>query len=216
MTVRCSLGAGLRLSAVTIGIGVLGCGLAPMASAAATAPVSETTCNGSLAKAPTADEPNQLSYKFHCDWGITSYTIAATRKATDFDTLDDFSASPLVVDATGAAVPKTSITCGGSIPGNGVNCATVSGTYIAAPNYVEGTIDTSDPYCANIPSGSPAGTKAEHQALVQLVVTDTRGAEDGPFRLSLTPACGPTPKAAIKKTHRRQTHRKHRKHAQRK
>jgi hypothetical protein len=60
---------------------------------------------------------------------------------------------------------------------------------MTAPFFAGGTFDPVDPYCANVPSGSPAGTRPEPTALVELVVTDTTGAEDGPFRLHLSGTC---------------------------
>jgi hypothetical protein len=189
--------------------GLVGCALPAIASAAsAPPPVSATNCSGSLTKAPTADEPNLLGYKFHCDWGITAYTLVVNRKANDFSTLDDFSPTADVLDLTGNVVPAVGLTCDGSIPGNGVSCTPGAKKYLAAPDYASGTIDTSDPYCAGIPPGSPAGTKAEPQAIVQLVVTDATGAQDGPFRLELAPACRPTPKP--QKHRHKQRHRSRR------
>jgi hypothetical protein len=87
------------------------------------------------------------------------------------------------------AVATESFGCAGTIPGNGVNCNAGAGGYLPAPDSAEGSFDTSDPYCANIPAGSPAGTQPEPTALVELVVTDTTGAEDGPFRLRLHGSC---------------------------
>jgi hypothetical protein len=57
------------------------------------------------------------------------------------------------------------------------------------PSWAQGTFDTADPYCRNIPKGAPAGTKPEPAAVVRLVVTDSTGAEDGPFRLRLADKC---------------------------
>jgi hypothetical protein len=178
---------------------------------AAASPQAATNCSGSLTRAPTTDEPNLLNYKFHCDWGITAYTVVINRKLNDFSTIDDFSTTGLIYDTAGKVVPNPSFTCEGNIPGNGVNC-NAGGAYMSAPDYAQGSFDPAYPYCANVPSGSPAGTKPLPQAMVQLVVTDTTGAQDGPFRLSLPRAC-PAPKVvSVKKG---KTHRHHRKHGQR-
>ena len=92
-------------------------------------------------------------------------------------------------DPTGNPLSTESFSCSGTIPGNGVNCNAGAGGYMAAPNWAEGTFDITDPYCPNIPKGSPAGTKPEPGAVVELVVSDTTGAEDGPFRLRLAGKC---------------------------
>ena len=60
---------------------------------------------------------------------------------------------------------------------------------MASPDWAEGTFDTTEPYCANIPPGSKPGTKPDPAAVVELVVSDSTGAEDGPFRLRLTGKC---------------------------
>ena len=163
--------------------------LAP-ASALAAGPA--TNCGGWLKRAPTSADPNALAYQFQCNWGITAYSIIATRKPNDFSTIDDFSPDGSAVDTSGNPVSGVDFDCAGVLPGNGVNCGLTSG-YLEAPDFVEGWVDTSDPYCAFIPKGAPPGTTAQPQAIVQLVVTDTNGVQDGPFRLNLG-GCGPTPK----------------------
>jgi hypothetical protein len=170
---------------------VLGVGLLTQtALAAAPAPESATQCGGTLKRAkPTADDPNLLSYKFTCDWGVSAYTLIVTRKPNDDATVDDFASSVSVFDPTGNPLSTQSFSCAATIPGEGINCNAGAGGYMAAPNWAEGTLDTTDPYCPNIPKGSPAGTKPEPGAVVQLVVTDTTGAEDGPFRLRLSGKC---------------------------
>lgn len=164
--------------------------LAQSAFAAAPTPESATQCGGILKRAkPTPDDPNLLSYKFTCDWGITAYTLIVTRKANDDATVDDFASSVSVFDPTGNPLSTESFNCSGQIPGDGVNCNAGAGGSMAAPNWAKGTIDTTDPYCPSIPKGSPAGTKPEPGAVVELVVSDTTGAEDGPFRLRLDGKC---------------------------
>jgi len=79
---------------------------------------------------------------------------------------------------------------------------------MASPDWAEGTFDTTEPYCANIPSGSPTGTKPAPAAVVELVVSDTTGAEDGPFRLRLAGKCPavhakPKPKTSKKTANKR-------------
>ncbi len=180
---------------------------------AATTPVtpeSATNCGGSLRRAPTSDEPNTLSYKFNCDGGITAYTIIATRGPSDLSTIDDFSPNSLAYGTSGVD-SKVSFTCEGSIPSNGVNCNTGSATLsLPSPEFVEGTFDTTDPYCGTLPTKATtkaktkASSKAEPQAVVSLIVSDVTGAEDGPFTLNLKPAC--KAQHATKKSAKRHKH----------
>lgn len=164
-----------------------------IAPATAVAAGPATNCGGWLKRAPTSDDANALSYQFQCNWGITAYSIIATRQPSDYATIDDFGPDGLAYDTSGNPVSGVGFGCAGQLPGNGINCGLSSG-YLPAPDYAEGWIDTTEPYCSHIPAGSPAGTAAEPQAIVQLIVTDTNGVQDGPFRLNLSPACAPTPK----------------------
>jgi hypothetical protein len=177
------------------------------ASAMAAAPESSAHCGGSLTLGKaTVDDPNLIDYKFNCDYGISAYTLTISRGLSGDAPVDDFSASAGVFDDSGNAVGTEGFSCSGSIPGYGVNCNDGGGSSLTAPFVVEGTFDPVDPYCANVPQGSPAGARPEPTALVELVVTDTTGAQDGPFRLGLTSACpavhvvAPKPKATGKKT----------------
>jgi hypothetical protein len=173
-----------------------------VAAAVAVVPVSpaaaagvQTQCGGSLSRAPTSIEPNLLNYQFNCDWGITAYTVIIDRQPWNFGTIDDFSPNALVFDASGNALSTVSFNCSGDIPGDGVSCNTGGGTtYSPAPDTIQGQFDPVDPYCATVPPGSPKNAKPEPQAVVELVITDTNGAENGPFRLNLSPACPPPPK----------------------
>jgi hypothetical protein len=175
----------------------------PAGAATTVTPESLTNCGGSLRKAPTSDEPNTLSYKFHCDGGITAYTLVISRQANDFNTIDDFSPNSLAYTTSGEPDSKVSFTCSGSIPGNGINCNT-GGSTLPSPENVEGTFDTTDPYCGTVPTGSKAKTnKTEPRALVQLIVSDVTGAEDGPFTLNLSSACKAQHAAKKSVKHRR-------------
>jgi hypothetical protein len=178
-----------RLALVTLVVSVLGCVLAGPAAAAAPTPESATNCGGSLTKGKaTVDDPNLVNYKFNCDWGITGYTVIVNRGQNDDGTLDDFASAPSVFDTLGNPV-SVGVICSGTLPGDGVNCNAGAGGFVAAPDFIEGSFDTTEPYCANIPPGSPAGTQPDPTAVVQLVVSDTTGAEDGPFRLRLKGSC---------------------------
>jgi hypothetical protein len=193
----------VRPAAVSLAVVALGCALAASADAAAPVPESTTNCGGSLTKGKaTFNDPNLVNYKFNCNWGISAYTLVVSRGQSSDGTLDDFSPAASVFDISGNPV-SLGVACSGTIPGAGVNCNAGAGGYVAAPDFVEGSFDTTDPYCANIPPGSRAGTQPEPTAVVQLVVTDTTGAEDGPFRLRLTGTCPAVhvvkPKAKAKK-----------------
>jgi hypothetical protein len=174
--------------------------LAQSALAAAPTPESNTSCGGTLSRAkPTSLDPNLLNYQFSCDWGITAYTIFVNRKPSDDTTIDDYNGAPSVFDPAGTPDSKVSVVCSGTIPGNGVNCNAGAGGVIPAPGVIEGSLDTTDPLCPYIPKGSPKGAKPQPGAVVELVVSDTTGAEDGPFRLYLTGKC-PSPAKAGAKT----------------
>jgi hypothetical protein len=163
---------------------------------AATPPPPESTanCYGSLTPTPTADEPNTLDYRFHCDTRITAYTVLINR-GSQSATIDDFSPTASVFQPDGVTPDSTtSWTCEGYQPSLSTNCNTGSQTtHMNAWSWADGTIDTIDPYCKNLPAGAKPGTPAEPRALVQLVVTDTSGAEDGPFRLYYSGKCPSVP-----------------------
>lgn len=193
--------AATRPALLTVVALILG-GSLPASAGAASAttttpppPESTATCYGSLTPAPTADEPDLLNYEFQCNARTTAYTIIANRTPSDFSVLDDFSPTALVVDPDGTTVnTKTIWSCVGVLPGDGINCNTgAATTYVGSLSYTEGSIDTTDPYCKNLPTGAKPGTPAEPQALVQLVVSDTSGAEDGPFKLGYKGKCPKVP-----------------------
>jgi hypothetical protein len=178
------------------------CASAAFASPAMAAPQAATTCNGSLTKAPTADEPNNLNYQFQCTWGVSAYTILANRTPNDFSTIDDFSTVANVVDSAGTINPTQSFTCEGSLPGNGVNC-NAGGKWMDAPQFAEGSFDLTVPFCSHVATADELASTAAAsrsrnrtskpvivpQAFVQVIVTDTTGAQDGPFRLPLQGKC---------------------------
>lgn len=181
---------GRRSALVALALPLFGCALVQSAVAAAPTPESATQCGGTLKRAkPTADDPNLLSYKFTCNWGISAYTLIVLRKPNDYNTIDDFDTNPLVVDPTGNPLSTVALSCAGQIPGDGINCNAGAGGSVPAPDWAEGTFDTSEPYCANIPAGAKPGTKPDPTAVVEVVVSDTTGAEDGPFRLRLDGKC---------------------------
>ncbi len=145
----------LRLPFLAIAV----CAFVAFASPAMAAPQAATTCNGSLTKSPTADEPNNLAYKFQCTWGVSAYTIVANRTISDFSTIDDFSTVANVVDSTGTINSTQSFGCEGSLPGNGVNC-NANGTFMSAPQFAEGTFDLSVPFCSHVATADELASTA--------------------------------------------------------
>jgi hypothetical protein len=174
---------------------VLTCVLPVGAEASAVPPPQSTgACYGGLTPAPTQAEPNLLDYKFKCDSRIISYTIAVTRNPLDFGSIDDFSTTATVVGSDGSTVvPSEAWACEGQIPSNGFNCdVATANTFMSAWSYAEGSFDMTNPYC---PAGAqaraarhrnhqtPPPVPKQPEPIVQLIVTTSWGAEDGPFRL---------------------------------
>ena len=193
------------------------------AVAAPVTPTSETRCGGSLAKdpaaTPTSDDPNLIDYRIYCTTPFTAYTVIANRRLWDFDTIDDFSSDVSVVQTDGNPSGTESVTCAATLPGDGINCNVGAGGAISAYFMVEGSFDLTDPYCKSIPTGSKPGTLATPEAVIQVVVTDDTGAQDGPFRYTLNTACPKVPdrvpfppkkpkkpKPKKKSTHKKVTH----------
>ena len=83
-------------------------GYASVASAASAPPPipgSTTNCGGSLTlDQATVDDPNQMNYKFNCDYAISSYTLIVSRGLNTDSTVDDFSSGGTVVDSAGNPV----------------------------------------------------------------------------------------------------------------
>jgi hypothetical protein len=199
-----------------------------VASAAPPTPVSTTLCGGPLTvdPAPTPDDPNLVDYKFYCNQDITAYTLIVNRRLWDFDTLDDFDPTPQVIQPDGATSSTESVECSGTVPGSGINCDAGPGGLVSAWDNISGSFDLVEPYCKFLPPHAKPGTKATPQAVVQLVVTNTTGAENGPFRLNIKPDCPrvpdqvpfppkPKPKPKPKHTHKKvkRTVRRVRRHA---
>ncbi len=201
---------GRRSVLVALALALVGCVLVQSAVAATPTPESSTLCGGTLKRAkPTADDPNLLNYKFNCNGSISAYTLIVLRKSNDFNTIDDFATNPLVFDSTGNPLSTLAWNCAGQIPGDGINCNAGAGGSMPSPDWAEGTFDTTEPYCANIPPGSKAGTKPDPAAVVEFVVSDSTGAEDGPFRLRLAgkcPAVHANPKTSKKTAIKRASH----------
>jgi hypothetical protein len=197
----------LRVPAISIAATVAALTLVaalPAPAGAATAPQSNTTCWGSLAHDPSgksAGEPNLLDYSFNCNQDITAYTIVVDRRVGRSSNIDDFNPGPVVHLPDGTPSATQSFSCAGITPGSGFNCnQPVAGGVMSAWNSAIGSFDPVDPYCGGVPAGAKAGTVPEPHALVQLVVSNTTGGQDGPFTLNLKPAC-PKPKSKHKHRH---------------
>jgi hypothetical protein len=194
--------AGLASGALLIAACML-----PAASSAAITPASLTFCKGKVtpdAAGASSDEPNLLDYRFSCDGGITAYTVLVSQQgdAATGGTIDNYDPSPSVFETDGVTPsPKEAITCEGTTPSNGINCNLGTfGAQLSDGFFAQGSIDLVQPYCKHLPttaSGALAkpGTPAVPQALVQLVVTDYTGAEDGPFTLWRSTPCAKVPNA---------------------
>ena len=193
-----------------IGVALVGCGggLATAALPAAGAatpvtPASLTNCGGSLSpdsSGKAAGEPYLLDYKITCDGDITAYTIIFNQQGDQGSTLDDYNPSPSVFQNDGVTPsPTESATCEGTTPSAGINCNFGAGGKLSAGYVVDGSVDPVAPYCKHLPPGkrtgtyARAGTPAVPQGLVQLVVTDSTGAQDGPFKLRYTATCPKVP-----------------------
>jgi hypothetical protein len=167
---------------------------------------------------------------------IIAYSIDATRQnidGFDFDQGNVLSNGSPTVFADGVALTSETVTCNTDTPSDGFDCTggsvvsttggstpsstdpctnvTAATTYtnvgcIPAGDSVQGQIQLAAPYCAYLPKGAKAGTPRVPRAIVDLVVTDDSGAQDGPFELTPSfkcakvPAVVPTPKKkAVKK-----------------
>jgi hypothetical protein len=161
---------------------------------------------------------------------IIAFSVDATRQnvdGLDFDQGNVLGNGSPTVYADGVALAQEAVTCNTEAPSDGFDCtggAVVSTTGGSTPSYtnpctnltadttytslgcipagdsVQGQIQLSAPYCAYIPKKAKAGTPKVPRAIVDLVVTDDSGAQDGPFELTpafkcaTVPAVAPTPK----------------------
>lgn len=189
------------------------CALPAAAAAAPVTPASLTDCGGNVSADPgakAAGEPNLLDYRFSCDGNISAYTIIVNQQGDRGGAADDYNPAPSVFEADGVTPsPTESVTCEGTTPSNGINCNLGAGGALSAGYFAAGSVDPVAAYCKHFPktaTGKTAkpGTPAVPQALVQLVVTDATGAQDGPFSLGPAKACPqvpnvvPTPKPKTK------------------
>jgi hypothetical protein len=209
----------LAIPAVLLSAAAAATALSLPATAGAALPESDTQCTGFLAKDPggkAAGEPNLLDYTFDCSTPISAYTVLINRVTSDGDNIDDYSPNANVVYPTPYAIDPSqagqvsstvSINCGGAIPSDGINCYADNGTAqtdVSASDLIEGSVDPTSQYCSYLPKGAKPGTPAVPRAVVEVVVTDNTGAQDGPFELTPNTRCPkvaavvPTPKKKTK------------------
>jgi hypothetical protein len=194
----------------------------PAVSGAATTPVTPTSltdCFGGVASDPggvAASEPNLLDYKFNCSTAITAYTVIVQQQGDSAlgGTIDDYNSAPSALENDGVTPsPTETITCEGTTPSNGINCNLGAAPGQLAPgDFADGSIDPVQAYCKHLPTDAKGktitkpGTLAIPKASVQVVVTDSTGAQDGPFTLGspqkcpAVPSVVPTPQPKPKKT----------------
>ena len=197
---RGGIGAGALLA---VGGTVAALAIPASSGAAPVVPLSQTTCHGKLsadAKGAAKGDPNLLDYSFSCDGAITAYTIIAHQDRDPQGALDDFAAAPSVFETDGVTPsPTETISCEGVVPSNGINCNTGAlGASVTLGYSIEGAIDPVQTYCKHLPTApqvktAKPGMLAVPTARVQLVVTDSTGAEDGPFALHVDKACPSVP-----------------------
>lgn len=198
----------LALPAVLLGTGLGATLLSLPANAGAALPASFTRCAGSLTSDPggkAAGEPNLLDYSFRCSTDITAYTVIVNRLKYNGSNIDDYSSTASVVFPTpypadpaeaGQVSTTEGVNCGGVIPSDGINCYATNGStgsIVSAGDFVQGSVDPADQYCAYLPKKAKPGTPAVPRAIVELVVTDDTGAEDGPFALAPKAGCKKVP-----------------------
>jgi len=150
---------------------------------------------------------------------IIAYSLDATRQNIDglsFDQGNVLSNGSPTVYLNGAALSNETVTCNTDAPSDGFDCTagavvsttggatpsstnpctnlTAATTYanvgcVPAGDSVQGQVQLAAPYCAYIPKGAKAGTPRVPRAIVDLVVTDDSGAQDGPFELTPSFKC---------------------------
>jgi hypothetical protein len=182
-------------------------------------PASLTQCSGSLKPGgkPSVAKATTLDYSFTCSTDITAFTVFVVRPQDQGNNIQQFATGPNVVfpanDPTPGQAGTTTtqgVTCEGVTPSDGVNCyAQAVGSdgktpvlgAITAFFTTEASITLDEPYCKFLPKGAKPGTAAVPRAIVEYTVTDSTGAEDGPFVLNLKGSKCPTvPNAAPAKT----------------
>ena len=219
------LGYGVALAVCALSALALGA-MPAVAGAAAVTPTSATDCGGKVAADPgakAADEPNLLDYAFSCDGGITAYTIIVSQQGDSASggTIDDYNPSPSVFESDGVTPSSSeSVTCEGTTPSDGINCNTgTQGVQLTDGVVTDGSVDPIQAYCKHLPTNANGktakpGTAAVPRAVVQLVVTDYTGAQDGPFTLgpkvpNVVPTPKPKPKTKAKSKSKSKITRKH-------
>jgi len=195
---------------VVLPLAVLGAGSAaalsalPTAAGAATlvTPASMTGCSGSLqAAGKSSAQSTQFNYSITCNTDISAYTVFVVRPQDADNNIQQYATNPNVIYPSTFPTPglagttsSQGVDCEGVTPSDGVNCyAQAIGSdgktpvlgAISAFFTTQGSITLDEPYCKYLPKGAKPGTAAVPRAIVEFVVTDSTGAEDGPFALGL-------------------------------
>ncbi len=186
-------------------------------------PDPDTVCSGGIVKDAAGTNQldytftcQPLSTANGQTGNVLSFTVEAIRPQDDLNNVQNFDVptafyaldNPLAAGYSATATgPSTTvdtlasdISCqGGAGSGiDGIDCyepepsATADG-YVPSGDYVEGSVNLDEPYCSYLPEGAKPGTAAVPQAEIELVVTDSTGAEDGPFELDLPKGCPKVP-----------------------
>jgi hypothetical protein len=199
---------GLRIVMPLAGLGAgLAVALAALPTAAAATlvtPASLTNCFGSLkadATGKSAGQPNLLDYSITCSTDISAYTVFVVRPQDADNNIQQYATNPNVIypstyptPGLAGTVSSQGVDCEGVSPSDGVNCyAQTIGSdgktpvlgAISAFYTTQGSVSLDEPYCKYLPKGAKPGTAAVPKAIVEYIVTDNTGAEDGPFVLNL-------------------------------
>lgn len=129
------------------------------------------------------------------DYNANPYTTFPSPLAAD----PFYTINPSVWPASaraGSADTTTNISCEQSAQLSAINCntglptvtsgVTTNNGYIPESERVHGDFDLDQAFCKHLPNTKKLGTPAVRQAQVWLLVSDNTGAEDGPFRLTLS------------------------------
>lgn len=201
-----ALGLRIVMPLAVMGAGSAALTVLPAASGAATlvTPASLTNCFGSLKADATgkgSGQSNLLDYSMTCSTDVSSYTVFVVRQQDADNNIQQYATNPNVIYPSTYATPglagtvsSQGVSCEGVSPSDGVNCyAQAIGTdgktpvlgAIPAWYTTQGSISLDEPYCKYLPKGAKPGTSAVPTAVVEYVVTDSTGAQDGPFVLGL-------------------------------
>jgi hypothetical protein len=150
-------------------------------TAAASPPPASALCKGKTTA--VKGDSTQVSYAFHCNQNIKSYSIVSSVSVAGFDV------NVSVFLPSGAIDTNDAWGCEGDIPGDGFHC---NGT-AAFGAITKGQYEPE--------SDKPCSAKGKWIPKAWLVVADTTGEVEGPFRLVGPKTCkAPKPAKKAKKS----------------